>query len=98
MKFNQCSLDNSNYADNSTWNKTEVKNTLDSSGFNKPDTNSTCTRIKLFLKELFAPERWWAFYLGASLTAFGGVSIIQWQWWVIIVPTIVLMNFLEKEE
>jgi hypothetical protein len=35
---------------------------------------------------------------GASLTAFGGVSIIQWQWWVIIVPTIVLMNFLEKEE
>ena len=97
MKFNQCSLDNSNCADYSTWNRTEVKNTLDSSGFNKPES-STYTRVKLYMKEFFAPERWWAFYLGASLTAFGGVSVIQWQWWVIIVPTIVLMNVLEKEE
>ena len=92
----KCSLDNSNCADNSTWNRTEVKITLDSTGFNKP-ASSTYIRVKLYLKELFAPERWWAFYLGASLTAFGGVSVTQWQWWAIIVPTIVLMNFLEKE-
>lgn len=33
----------------------------------------------------------WAFYLGISLTAIGGLSITEWRLWAIAVPTILLV-------
>ena len=33
----------------------------------------------------------YSFYLGASITAFCGVGLNDYQWWAIAVPTIVLV-------
>ena len=43
-------------------------------------------------KEFFSLKSLWAFYLGASVTAFAHVNYLQWEFWAIIVPTIVLEN------
>ena len=33
----------------------------------------------------------YSFYLGASITAFCGVGLSDYQWWAIVIPTTVLV-------
>lgn len=54
--------------------------------------------FKGYMKDFFRLDGIYAFYLGAALTSFGAVSITTWQWWAIIVPTIMMVNFFKKEE
>jgi hypothetical protein len=35
----------------------------------------------------------WGFYLGATLTGLAGVRIFDVKWWIIIMPTILLVNW-----
>ena len=53
-------------------------------------------KIKEVLKEFFSLQSLWAFYLGASVTAFAHVTIIQWEFWAIIVPTVILNNAFKR--
>ena len=48
--------------------------------------------------EVFKWESLYAFYLGVAVTSFGGISLLTWQWWAIIVPTIMMVNFFKKED
>ena len=34
-----------------------------------------------------------AFYLGYCTGLFTNYSFLDWQWWIIVVPTIILFNF-----
>ena len=85
---------------NSTWIKTKVKSTVDSSCLNDTgksnEPKSTYEYFKGYKKDFFKLDGIYAFYLGFAITTFGAVSITTWQWWAIVVPTIMMINFFKK--
>lgn len=38
-----------------------------------------------------------AFYLGASLSIFANVNALQWQFWAIVVPVVILFGISDDE-
>ena len=75
------------------------KSTIDPSSLNEtPEPKSTYEYFKGYMKDFFRLDEIYAFYLGFAITTFGAVSITTWQWWAIIVPTIMMVNFFKKEE
>lgn len=45
----------------------------------------------------FFKESAYAMYLGAAVTAFTGLTISDWKWWAITVPTIILVVATKKD-
>jgi len=46
--------------------------------------------------EAFIREHAWAFWLGAGTTLISDKGIGDWQWWVFLVPMILLVNIRPK--
>ena len=49
----------------------------------------------------YIKEYAWVIYLGAAIPAIAKINILTWQWWVIVMPIIVLVAWKDdksKEE
>lgn len=40
----------------------------------------------------------WAIFLGASLASFANLNFLDLNWWLIVVPTIILQRISREEE
>lgn len=38
-----------------------------------------------------------AFYLGMSLSIFANINILNWQFWAIVIPVVLLYNIPDEE-